>query len=144
MDHGGDRSHRHSAECTANRMVFRALRYHEYLLDIPQPGDPGIRPSEPLWNLSAAVRVGVLELAIKQDKQCQTHLLNEGVSTMRQVNTDWEYVDQVCKELGIPILSADHPIYSEGPSIMFVHHRPEQSAQKDTNSPRKSSPKDSD
>ena len=52
---------------------------------------------------------------------------------MRQVNTNWDLVYKVCAELGIPILPGDHPIYSEGPTIMFVHHSPEQSVLKDAN-----------
>ena len=62
---------------------------------------------------------------------------------MKQVRTNWELVDRVCAEQGIKALPADHPIYSEGPLIMFVHHRPEQSVLKGTPSQPKTSPNDS-
>ena len=63
---------------------------------------------------------------------------------MKRLPTNWDLIDKVNKEFGIEMAPDDHPVYSEGPTIMFVHHRPEQSVQKNTNSSRKSSPKDSD
>ena len=90
-------------------------------------------------HLSSAVRVGFLELAIKWENNADI-CKNEGVIAMKRPATNWELVDQVCAELGIPIAAADHPIYNEGPTIILLSRAPKQS---DACSPQTSPPKDS-
>ncbi len=91
-------------------------------------------------HLSTAVRLGFLELAIKRDNNADICKI-EGVIAMKRPATNWELVDHVCAELGIPIAAADHPIYSEEPTIILLSRAPKQSNQPDTNSRRTSSPK---
>ena len=50
--------------------------------------------------------------------------------------------DKVLKDW--PTLPPDHPIYSEGPSITFLHRTPKQSPQKAIVFPQTDSPNDSD
>ena len=50
--------------------------------------------------------------------------------------------DKVLKDW--PRLPPDHPIYSEGPSITFLHRTPKQSPQKAIVFPQTDSPSDSD
>ena len=50
-----------------------------------------------------------------------------------------EEFQELSRQTGIPIAPDDHPYYSEGPSVMFLHRTSEQSKNKDTASTPKSS-----
>jgi hypothetical protein len=49
--------------------------------------------------------------------------------------TSVAYSENIAKERGWKIAPKDHPIYSEGSSIMFLNPRPKQSQKNDTVTP---------
>ena len=65
------------------------------------------------------------------------------MQSMRKT-TSVAYSEKVAKERGWKIAPKDHPIYSEGSSIMFLRHTPKRSQERDTASHQSASKKHSD
>jgi hypothetical protein len=59
-------------------------------------------------------------------------------------HTSLSYSEALAAEKGFKPAPKDHPIYSEGSSIMFLRHTPKRSQEKDTASHQKGSKKHTD
>jgi hypothetical protein len=69
-----------------------------------------------------------------------------GANSMAKKIHTWtaEELEKYCKEHDIPVAPDDDPIYSEGPSIMFLPNTLERLREKDTDPTRETSQSDSD
>lgn len=52
-------------------------------------------------------------------------------SSLIMKKTSKLFAEQLARERGIPVVSENHPIYSEGASVVFLRGKPDRTPEKD-------------